>query len=357
MPVVQAARAVRRADEEITARRFFLHEGHVLRSHREIGRIFVMRVGQDAARSLLDAPRHIVRVLKRRRQALDFHLDLASHRGGDAAHDPLEPIQDLEPDSQIECADRPFERRLLRDDVEGRPAVEHGERDDRRLQRADVARYDALRRADHLHRGDDRVNGRIRRRAVSAPANEFDLELFRAGHDGTFGHMHPAERLFVPEVHREGHVHFGGVEHAVAQHHFRAARFLAVVPLLGRLEAEFDRACQLVAMGVKDFRHRQPNGGVTVVSAGVHDAAILRGVLRARFFDNWKRVHVEAQQEGWAGLRAFKQADDARPADAFGDFEAEGFEFLGDDSARANFAESQFGVHVKIAAQGLGEGK
>jgi len=51
------------------------------------------------------------------------------------------------------------------------------------------------------------------------------------------------------------------------------------------------------------------------------------------------------------------QRHDARLADAFGRLEAEGFEFLRHDAARAEFAEAEFGVHVEVAAQGLGVGE
>ena len=96
---------------------------------------------------------------------------------------------------------------------------------------------------------------------------------------------------------------------------------------------------------------------MTVVSAGVHDARVLRGVFCAGIFGDGQGVHVEAQEDGGTGFGAFQVADYAGLADAFGHFDAKGFKFFGNNSAGADFVVAKFGVHVKITAHGLGVGE
>ncbi len=110
---------------------------------------------------------------------------------------------------------------------------------------------------------------------MPALAGEFYDEQFCACKDWTFGDMNPADGFFVPQMQGQRPVHFGAVEYAVAHHHQRAAHFFTIGAFFGRLEAEFDIAFQLMFMFVQDLRHGQPDGGVTVVSAGVHHAGIL----------------------------------------------------------------------------------
>ena len=89
----------------------------------------------------------------------------------------------------------------------------------------------------------------------------------------------------------------------------------------------------------------------------MHHAWILRGVFRACIFDDGKCVHVKAQEQGGSRFCAFEQANHACFANAFGHFDAERFKFLCHNTARADFVESEFGVHMKITAQGLGVGE
>ena len=74
---------------------------------------------------------------------------------------------------------------------------------------------------------------------------------------------------------RQSHIHFGSVKHAIPHHHFRAANLFSVVAFLGWLETKLDRACQLIAMSIQYFRDGKPDGGMTIVSTGVHDARVL----------------------------------------------------------------------------------
>ena len=89
------------------------------------------------------------------------------------------------------------------------------------------------------------------------------------------------------------------------------------------------------------------------MSASVHHARIFRCVLCIRIFGDRERIHIEAQQNSGARFRAFEEPYHASFPNAFGHFNAKNFEFLGDNSARADFFESKLRVNVKIAAHGL----
>ena len=54
---------------------------------------------------------------------------------------------------------------------------------------------------------------------------------------------------------RQAHIYSRTLEQPVAHHHFRTAYVLAVRAFLGGLETELDRAVQLIAMGMDEFRH------------------------------------------------------------------------------------------------------
>ena len=90
-----------------------------------------------------------------------------------------------------------------------------------------------------------------------------------------------------------------GVDRGIAQHpgldHRQGA---AGAGLLGRLEAELDRAGELVVALQQQARRGEEDRGVAVVAAGVHHAGVLRAVLDLVFFLDRQRVHVGPQQHG-----------------------------------------------------------
>ena len=78
----------------------------------------------------------------------------------------------------------------------------------------------------------------------------------------------------------------------------------AGVPLLAGLEHEFDGPRQLVAMAVQEMHRRDQHGRVRIMAAGVHASGDFAGELEPRFFRHRQRVHVAAQQDRPAALRA-----------------------------------------------------
>ena len=93
----------------------------------------------------------------------------------------------------------------------------------------------------------------------------------------------------------------------------------AVDGLFGRLADEHDRAVPLALCLGESAGGADEDGGVYVVSAGMHDASVLTGLRFGHdvagvgdtgLFDDGQRVHVGADEEGWAGA-VLQDADDA----------------------------------------------
>jgi hypothetical protein len=92
---------------------------------------------------------------------------------------------------------------------------------------------------------------------------------------------------------------------------------------------------------------------MTVVSAGVHGVWSLGCVFCPGLFVDGERVHIEAQEKGWAWLCTFEHTDHTRFAHPVCDLNAESFEFPGDNASGADLSKSEFGVHVEVAPQRL----
>src|SRR5690606_23131578 len=136
-------------------------------------------------------------------------------------------------------------------------------------------------------------------------------------------------------------------EHAVFDHPPRAAP-----PFLGRLEAEDDRAGDLIAPGIEHPRRAEQDRRVAVVPAGVHRALDRRAVFDLVLLLDRQRVHVGAQEQRLAGAAAAQDGLDAGDRDPGAHvFEADGAQPLGDDAAGARLLESQFRMAVEVAAR------
>ena len=98
----------------------------------------------------------------------------------------------------------------------------------------------------------------------------------------------------------EGGVGLGvGVEQTVLDHVPRAG-----MALLARLEHELDRAGQLVAVAMQEMHRLHQHRGVRIVAAGMHAAGDLAGEVEPGLLRHRQRVHVAAQEDRAAALRA-----------------------------------------------------
>ena len=144
-----------------------------------------------------------------------------------------------------------------------------------------------------------------------------------ACHDRPGGDSEPTDGLVVPEMERQGLIDMRGFEDAVPDHHLISAHPLITKAFLARLEAELQSSRKLSPVGVQEPGHSQADGRVSIVSASMHDAGRLRGILGAGLLQDGQGIHVEPEQEGWARLPTFQQSHDAGLADALRHLQAE----------------------------------
>jgi hypothetical protein len=96
----------------------------------------------------------------------------------------------------------------------------------------------------------------------------------------------------------------------------------------------------------------KPNGHMTVVTASVHHALILRGVLGVICLGDRQCVHVEASHHYRAGTVTLKEGYNAGLGDAGLDVVAERAKLLGDDPGGAVLLERQLGVSMEVTSPG-----
>ena len=212
--------------------------------------------------------------------------------------------------------------------------------------RRDAAGDDALQQGDELGADNDGVNASFGHGGVSAFAayGEVVGVGIGAGHavfdvedaDGRGG----KKVLAVDEVEV--------IEVAGGDHFPRAARQF----FLGVLEDGVDFAAELVVVIIKIAAGGHQDGGVAVVTAGVHFAVVHRaeGQVVALFLDG-QGVYVGAQADFGAGFAGGKDDDDTGRGQAFD--AACVFEFahfFGNEAAGFHFFEGEFGMLVQVTA-------
>jgi hypothetical protein len=138
----------------------------------------------------------------------------------------------------------------------------------------------------------------------------------------------------------------GILEHAGVDHRFGSA-----FAFLGGLKTQDDGSAQLGLALDDHLRGTEQNRNVTVVAACMHFSGIRRGVRHAAFFLDGQCIHVGAQQDRPARPAASQDPHDAGFADSRAHFVPESLEAIGDDGGRSHLFETEFGVHVEIAAE------
>jgi hypothetical protein len=149
-----------------------------------------------------------------------------------------------------------------------------------------------------------------------------------------------------PVVVAEDALHREALEQPVGDHATRAGAVL-----LGRLEQEMDRAAPaLVAR-----QHRggaEQRDGVAVMPAGMHHIRLARLVGEIVGLLDRQGVHVRAQADGPVRGAALQGRDDAMPADAGDEGNAELGELLADEGAGRLFLLREFGMGVQVPSPG-----
>ena len=85
------------------------------------------------------------------------------------------------------------------------------------------------------------------------------------------------------------------LENSICNHRFRASQ-----SLLCWLKDQLDSTPQVIFVSIKHFCDRQANRGMPIMATGVHDSWSLRGIFRASFFLDRKRIHIKAYQHDWS---------------------------------------------------------
>ena len=204
---------------------------------------------------------------------------------------------------------------------------------------------------------DDRVDGGVRRGAVAAFALDDDVDGIDVDERQALGVADLAMREARIAVQAEAEIGAReALEQAVREHHAGAG-----ADFLRGLADEDERAAPVLLEARQHPGGADPAGHVHIVAAGVHDAdfvavfiarADFAGVGNAGFFHDRQGVHVGANEDGRADA-VFQDADDAVPADFFGDFEAERFQFLGEAGGRFFFFEGELGIAVQLLVQSV----
>jgi hypothetical protein len=161
-------------------------------------------------------------------------------------------------------------------------------------------------------------------------------------------------------VQAEDHLGLRVVERALLDHERRPAFLARRRAFLGGLEDELHGAGELGLHAGKDLGRTHQHRHVRVVTAGVHDAGLLAGPLRANpgrerqvhLLGDRQRVHVGAQRHDRPRLAAAQQRHHAGMGNPGAYLQAQGAQVPGDHLARAELAVAQFGVRVDVTPPG-----
>lgn len=199
----------------------------------------------------------------------------------------------------------------------------------------------------HHYGGADyyRIDRVLRHCTVAALAVQGNGDRIGRAHEGAAGKTQLADREAGNVMHAEYGITREAFEQSVLNHHSGAA-----ATFFRRLENQVQGAgkrrvlCQIA-------RGRQQHGGVAVMTAGVHHAAVGAGIGQSGDFFNGQRVHVGTQAERFPRA-ALQSGDNAglsymarNPITPLG-------QQLCHQIAGGEFIESQFGVSVDMAANG-----
>ena len=137
------------------------------------------------------------------------------------------------------------------------------------------------------------------------------------------------------------------LEQTVVDHSLRAG-----AAFFGRLEDEVHDAVE-AAMQRQPAGAGQQHRGVSVVTAGMHAAFVLRGMIEGVVFLQGQGVHVGSQPDRPGRAATAQGADDAGAAHAGRDLDAPGSEFGGDQGSGAVLLIAKLGMRVDVAPDRL----
>ena len=240
------------------------------------------------------------------------------------------------------------------DHVEGGSGLEHGDAHHRGIEGIAVSRNHGLQGGGDRRRGDHRIPSTLRPRGVGSLSPDIDLETIARGEqwsgpgsDVAGGGVGPTVKSVDPldrgrcdsPVENAVRDHPGGASSAflrgLKKHHHRARQWL------------------LRGEGREMAGGSQQDGGVAVMSAGVHASGDRGCPGGAGLFDDREGVDVGSQSDGFPTelVTAGEPGEDAGTAGESGSmFDARVLQFPGNDLAGSSFFVGDFRVGVKIAS-------
>ena len=217
------------------------------------------------------------------------------------------------------------------------------------MERVDGTADGLLELADDLGGDPDGVDGFVGASAVARFAEDLNFEVVGGGGEGALAEADDACGDGGKDVNAED----GGdiLHNAVFDHPFGT-----LGGFFGGLEEEAGGTGEGEVGGLDEFGEddggAEADGGVGIVTAGVHDAGAFGGAGDVGFFENGQGVHVGADGEDIfiRAALALEFGDDAGFADHFLNLEAVGGEDAGDVGGGFVFLAAEFGVGVDVTA-------
>ena len=284
---------------------------HTLGEKREILGAGDERYGAHvgAPRDALQARQHSrgqLRIIAHHRVAARVDLEA---RGGAARrrgvfHEATHVVDNFAPLLRIKGADGADHLHIIGHDVVADTALDRTDCHDCGIRR-DVGHtaHDGLQTVDDLCRHDHRVDAAPGSRAMGLPTLDDNTVGIRTRHQRTAAIADHAGRHVGEDVQPEHGLRSILLKHAFLDHQACATFFTDRCTLFCGLEEEHHRTRKFALHRDQRFGKTHQDGGVCVVSAGVHHAdgfiAVGCGRFRAErhvcLFDHRQRIHVRAQ--------------------------------------------------------------
>jgi hypothetical protein len=155
-----------------------------------------------------------------------------------------------------------------------------------------------------------------------------------------------------PDMKAEDRADLWVIQDSFFYHKRRAALLARVGAFGGGLEDELDVALEAVLERVEDVGRPEDDGGVHVVTAGVHNSRRERLEGNVGHLLDRQGVELGPDGERRARLGSAEKGDDPRLGDAGLIVYANLIQHIGDTLGRANFLEGKLRVHMQVTADG-----
>ncbi|MNV30449.1 hypothetical protein D3C71_1217160 [compost metagenome] len=193
----------------------------------------------------------------------------------------------------------------------------------------------------HHDRGTDhhRVDGFVRHRAMAAVADDLDVHRVGRRHERSAVKTQMPDGVTRHVMHGEDRITRKPFEQSVLQHFPGTTQ-----PLFRRLENQVHGAIECPCPG-QVLTRRQQDGGMSVVTAGMHDTVYPAGIRQTGGFLDRQRIHVGAQANG-PTLAIFQGGNDPGLAHPGADLKAPLSQTRGNPLTGGEFFKTQLRVRV-----------